>query len=171
MRFSRSTQLMCLPLEALMFSIRTGFHLSQMTLLRWLTFLLRSHAVTLRVLLFWIYFFLLMLVLVQPWLSLHWIILIMLSCFHLSQITLLRWLTFLLRSHTVTLRVLLFWIYFFLDASTCSTVAFPPLDNSDHVVLVSTDFPQQDAHSFHRIAFDYSRVDWDGLCDHFRDVP
>ena len=57
------------------------------------------------------------------------------------------------------------------DASTCSTVAFPPLDNSDHVVLVSTDFPQQDAHSFHRIAFDYSRADWDGLCDHFRDVP
>ena len=81
MRYSRSTQLMCLPLEALMSSIRTGFHLSQMTLLRWLTFLLRSH--------------------------------------------------------TVTLRVVLFWIYFSSDASTCSTMAFPPLDNSDHVVLFS----------------------------------
>ena len=31
----------------------------------------------------------------------------------LSQMTLLRWLTFLLRSHTVILIVLLFWIYFF----------------------------------------------------------
>ena len=24
---------------------------------------------------------------------------------------------------------------------------------------------------FHRIAYDYSRADWDGLCDHLRDVP
>ena len=24
---------------------------------------------------------------------------------------------------------------------------------------------------FHRIAYDYSRDDWDGLCDHLRDVP
>ena len=31
----------------------------------------------------------------------------------LSQMTILRWLTFLLRSHTVVLIVLLFWIYFF----------------------------------------------------------
>ena len=23
---------------------------------------------------------------------------------------------------------------------------------------------------FHRIAYDYSRADWDGLCDHLRDV-
>ena len=29
---------------------------------------------------------------------------------------------------------------------------------------------QQDA-PFHRIAYDYSRADWDGLCDHLRDVP
>ena len=53
-------------------------------------------------------------------------------------------------------------------------MAFPPLGNSDHVVVsVSIDFPtnsQQDA-PFHRIAYDYSRADWDGLRDHLRDVP
>ena len=43
-----------------------------MTLLRWLTFLLGSQTVILTVLLFWIYFFLLMLVFVLQWLSLHW---------------------------------------------------------------------------------------------------
>ena len=60
------------------------------------------------------------------------------------------------------------------DASICSTLAFPPLGNSDHIaVSVSIDFPsnsQPDA-SFHRIAYDYSRADWDGLRDHLRDVP
>ena len=58
--------------------------------------------------------------------------------------------------------------------SIFSTMAFPPLGNSDHVVFsVSIDFPsnlQRDA-PFHRIAYDYSRGDWDGLCDHLRDVP
>ena len=52
-------------------------------------------------------------------------------------------------------------------------MAFPPLANSDQVVSVSIDFPsnsQQDA-SFHCIAYDYSCADWDGLCDHLRDVP
>ena len=53
-------------------------------------------------------------------------------------------------------------------------MAFPPLGNSDHVVVsVSIDFPinsKQDA-SFHRLAYDYSCADWDGLCDHLRDVP
>ena len=60
------------------------------------------------------------------------------------------------------------------DASICSTKSFPPLGNSDHVVVsVSIDFPsysQRDA-SFHRIAYDYSRADWNGLLDHLRDVP
>ena len=58
------------------------------------------------------------------------------------------------------------------DASIFSTMAFPPLGNSDVVVSVSIDFPsnsQQDA-PFHRIAYDYSRADWDGLRDHLRDV-
>ena len=60
------------------------------------------------------------------------------------------------------------------DASICSTMAFPPLGNSDHVVVsVSIDFPtnsQQDA-PFHRIAYGYSLADWYGLHDHLRDVP
>ena len=60
------------------------------------------------------------------------------------------------------------------DASICSTMTFPPLGNSDHVViLVSIDFPsnsQWDA-LFDRIAYDYSRADWDSLRDHLRDVP
>ena len=60
------------------------------------------------------------------------------------------------------------------DASICSTMAFPPLGNSDHVVLsVSIDFPinsKQDT-PFHRVAYDYSRAEWDGLRDHLRDVP
>ena len=48
------------------------------------------------------------------------------------------------------------------DASICSTMAFPPLGNSDHVVVsVSIDFPsysQWDA-PFHHIAYDYSCAD------------
>ena len=58
------------------------------------------------------------------------------------------------------------------DASICSTMAFPPLENSNHVVVsVSIEFPtnsQRDA-LFYHIAYDYSHADWDGLCDHFRD--
>ena len=50
------------------------------------------------------------------------------------------------------------------DASFCSTMAFPPLGNSDHVVVsVSIDFPinsKQDTR-FHRAAYDYSCADWD----------
>ena len=60
------------------------------------------------------------------------------------------------------------------DASICSTMAFPPLGNSDHaVVSVSIDFPinsKQDT-LFHHVAYDNSRADWDGLHDHLRDVP
>ena len=52
-------------------------------------------------------------------------------------------------------------------------MAFPPLGNSHHVVVsVSIDFPtnsQWDA-PFHHIAYDDSRTDSDGLCDHLRDV-
>ena len=60
------------------------------------------------------------------------------------------------------------------DASICSTMAFPPLANSDHVVVsVFIDFPinsKQDT-PFHCMAYDYSHADWDGLRDHLRDVP
>ena len=48
------------------------------------------------------------------------------------------------------------------DASICSTIAFPSLGNSDHVVVsVFIDFPsysQWDAW-FHHIAYDFSRAD------------
>ena len=58
------------------------------------------------------------------------------------------------------------------DASISSTMVFPPLGNSDHVVVsVSIDFPsnsKQDP-SFHYTAYDYSHADWDGFCDHLRD--
>ena len=49
----------------------SGTDLTQMTLLRWLTFLLGSQTVILIALVFWIYFFLLTLVFVLQWLSLH----------------------------------------------------------------------------------------------------
>ena len=59
------------------------------------------------------------------------------------------------------------------DTSICSTMAFLPLGNSDHVVVsVSIDFPtnsQQDA-PFHCIAYDHSCADWDGLRDHLQDI-
>ena len=57
------------------------------------------------------------------------------------------------------------------DASICSTMAFPPLGNSDHVaVSVSIDFPINSKLDtpFHRVAYDYSRADLDGF---LRDVP
>ena len=59
--------------------------ISQMALPRWSTFLLRFQTVILTVLLFWIYFFLLTLVFVLQWLSLHWeIMIILLSQFLLA---------------------------------------------------------------------------------------
>ena len=57
-------------------------------------------------------------------------------------------------------------LFLFSHGSICSTMAFPPLENLDHVVVsVSIDFPlnlQWDA-PFHCIAYDYSLTDWDGL--------
>ena len=53
-------------------------------------------------------------------------------------------------------------------------MAFPQLGNSDHVVVsVSIDFPihcKQNA-PFHRVTYDYSRADCDGLRYHLRYVP
>ena len=60
------------------------------------------------------------------------------------------------------------------DASICSAMAFTPLGNSDHVVFsVSIDFQSNSQWNapFHRIAYDYSCADCDGLRDHLRDVP
>ena len=65
-------------------------------------------------------------------------------------------------------------LFIFSDDSICSIMAFSPLGNSDHVVVsVFIDFPinsKEDA-LFHCIAYDYSCANWDGLHDHFRDVP
>ena len=93
MRVSRSTHLlMFLSLETLTSIIRTGLpifvelidlvnsviiFLSQVILLRWLTFLLGFQTEILIVLLFRIDFFLLMVTFVLPWLRLYWEILIM----------------------------------------------------------------------------------------------
>ena len=60
------------------------------------------------------------------------------------------------------------------NTSFCSTMAFPPLGNSDHVVVsVSIDFPSYSYWDtlFHCIAYDYSLALWDGLHDYLRDVP
>ena len=91
----------------------------------------------------------------------------------LSQMTLLRWLPFLLGYQTVILTFRLFWIYLFLLTLVfVLKMAFPPLENPGHVaVSVSIDLPsysQWDA-LFHRIAHDYSCAHWDGLRDHVRD--
>ena len=91
----------------------------------------------------------------------------------LSQTTILKWLPFLLGSLTVTLTVLLFWLFFSSHTSICSTMTFPPLGNSDHVVSVSIDFlskSQQDA-PFRLIAYDYSHAYWNSLRDYLGDVP
>ena len=52
-------------------------------------------------------------------------------------------------------------------------MAFPPLANFDHIaVSVSINFlinSKKDA-LFHRIAYEYSCADWDGLYDHLREM-
>ena len=94
----------------------------------------------------------------------------------LSQMILLRWLTFQFKSLTETLVILLFWIYFFL-----LTLVFVLQQLSLHwkivIMLLSqfplTDFPinlKQDS-LFHHIAYDYFNADQDSLSDHLRDVP
>ena len=60
------------------------------------------------------------------------------------------------------------------DTSICSTMVLHPLRNSDHVVVsVSIDFPISSKYDalFHCMAYNYSLADWDGLCDHLRDLP
>ena len=67
-------------------------------------------------------------------------------------------------------------LYFFLssDPSICSTIAFPLLRDSDYVVvLVSIDFQsnsKRDA-QFHRISYEYSHADWNGLRYYLSNVP
>ena len=87
--------------------------------------------------------------------------------------TLLGWLTFLLGSQTDFHSPVLLDFFLSSDASICSTMAFPPFGNSDHVVVsVCIDFPSYSQWhvSFYGIACDYSYAHWDGLSDHLRDV-
>ena len=59
-------------------------------------------------------------------------------------------------------RPALLYLFISSDASICSTMAFPPLGNSDHfVVSVSIDVLSSSKRDdpFHRIAYDYSRAD------------
>ena len=60
------------------------------------------------------------------------------------------------------------------DTSICSTMAFLPFENSDHLIIsFSVDCPLNsnwDA-AVHCKAYDYSPADWDGFCDNLRDVP
>ena len=82
--------------------------------------------------------------------------------------TFLRWLTFLLGSLPALLD-----LFLCSHASICSTMAFLPLENSDHVVVsVSIDIPSNSKRDalFHCIAYDYSCADWNSLCDNLRDV-
>ena len=64
-------------------------------------------------------------------------------------------------------------LFFSSDASICSTMTFPPLGNSRHLVSVSIHFlsnTKWDA-LFHCIASGYSHTGWDSLCSHLKDVP
>ena len=85
----------------------------------------------------------------------------------LSQMPLLRWLTFLLNyldcdCHSPDLLD----VCISSNSSICATITFPPLGNFDHVVVsVSIDFPSNSKGDapYHRTANDYSCVDCDGF--------
>ena len=77
--------------------------------------------------------------------------------------TLLRWLTFSTQITACDFHSpALLHLPVASDASICSTMAFPPLVNSDHVVVsVSIDFPSNSKLDalFHCIAYDYFCAD------------
>ena len=93
----------------------------------------------------------------------------------LSQISLPRWLTFLHGFQTVILIGLRSWIYLFLLALlfVLHWLSF----YWEILIMLLSQFPLtfHQIHNgiplFHGIAYDYSHADWDGLCDHLRDVP
>ena len=55
----------------------------------------------------------------------------------------------------------LFNLFLSFDASIYSTMAFPPLGNSDYTVSISIDFLSNSKRDplFHQIAYDYSQAD------------
>ena len=89
--------------------------------------------------------------------------------------TLLRWLTFLPESQNVILIVLLFWIFFFLLMLVFVQQWF--CLRWKILIMLLSQFPltfcqnSQWNAPFHCIAYDFSHADWDGLCDHSRNVP
>ena len=89
-----------------------------------------------------------------------------------SQMTWCRWLTFLLRSMTVTLTVLLFWISFFWRSYLWYN-GFPSIRKSWSCCLsfhwLSNKLRKRDA-LFHSIAYDFFCAAWGSLRDHLRDV-
>ena len=65
-------------------------------------------------------------------------------------------------------------LFFCTDASICSSMAFSPLGNSDHVAVpVFIDFPSDSKGEalFYCVAYGYSCANWDSLRDRLRDVP
>ena len=93
----------------------------------------------------------------------------------LSQMTLLTWLNFLLKSQTVILIILLFWIYF-LPLMLVFVLQWLPL-HWEILIMLLSHFPLT-FHQIHNgmprfiaIAYDYSFADWGGLCDHLKDFP
>ena len=65
-------------------------------------------------------------------------------------------------------------LFIFSDTSICSTMDFPPLGKSDHVIVsVFINFPSNSKQDtpFYLIGYDHSHADWNSLCDHLRDVP
>ena len=84
-----------------------------------------------------------------------------------------RWLTFLLGSLTDFHSPAVLNFFLSSDPNICFPVVFRPLVNSDHVVAsVSIGFPSNSKGiaPFHCTAFDHFFADWEGLCDHLRDV-
>ena len=60
------------------------------------------------------------------------------------------------------------------DTSICSTMAFLPFENSDHLIIsfsVDCSLNSNWDAALHCKAYDYSPADWDGFCDNLRDVP
>ena len=57
----------------------------------------------------------------------------------------------------------------FSEICNCSSLVYPPLENyANFVVSVSFVYPSDSKKdvSFNRTTFDYSRADWESLCDH-----
>ena len=80
----------------------------------------------------------------------------------------LRLLSFLLGSRTV----LLFWIYLCI-VTLLFVLQWPSFHCFIVIASVSFDFLSNSEWNtpFHRSAFDFCPVDWDGLCNYLRDAP